>query len=57
MADTEDLKSSGSDTVWVRVPSPAPYAAITQLAECLLPKQDVAGSTPVSRSIYASVAQ
>ena len=25
-------------------------AGVTQLAECLLPKQDVAGSNPVSRS-------
>ncbi len=28
----------------------APRAGVTQLAECLLPKQDVAGSNPVSRS-------
>ena len=26
------------------------YAGVTQLAECLLPKQNVAGSNPVSRS-------
>ena len=28
----------------------ASRAGVTQLAECLLPKQDVAGSNPVSRS-------
>jgi hypothetical protein len=28
----------------------ASRAGVTQLAECLLPKQDVAGSSPVSRS-------
>ena len=30
--------------------SPDSRAGVTQLAECLLPKQDVAGSNPVSRS-------
>ena len=26
------------------------YAGVTQLVECLLPKQDAAGSSPVTRS-------
>ena len=29
-------------------------AGVTQLAECLLPKQNVAGSNPVSRSTFPS---
>jgi hypothetical protein len=29
---------------------PSSRAGVTQLAECLLPKQNVAGSNPVSRS-------
>ena len=29
---------------------PSPPAGVTQSVECLLPKQDVAGSNPVSRS-------
>ncbi len=32
-------------------------AGITQLVECKLPKLDVAGSSPVARSIYASNSQ
>ena len=39
---------------YVKEPEPSrlPFsrAGVTQLAECLLPKQDVAGSNPVSRS-------
>ena len=31
-------------------------AGVTQLAECLLPKQDVAGSSPVSRSTFSVTA-
>ena len=31
----------------------ASRAGVTQLAECLLPKQNVAGSNPVSRSTSA----
>ena len=33
----------------------ASRAGVTQLAECLLPKQNVAGSNPVSRSTFPSV--
>ena len=34
----------------------ASRAGVTQLAECLLPKQNVAGSNPVSRSTLFSTA-
>ena len=34
---------------------PSLRAGVTQLAECLLPKQNVAGSNPVSRSTFPFV--
>lgn len=35
---------------------PLTNAGVTQLVECVLPKHNVAGSSPVSRSIFAFIA-
>ena len=53
MADTGDLKSPGSDTVPVRVRSPAPsgsseYRGVEQLAARRAHNPEVAGSSPAS---------
>jgi hypothetical protein len=37
-------------------PRTGPWAELTQLVECQLPKLDVAGSTPVLRSIFPLMA-
>ena len=36
--------------IWAWALSPGKSAGVTQLAECLLPKQDVEGSSPFTRS-------
>ena len=69
LVDTGDLKSPGSDTVPVRVRSPAPssasvpwntgrsqyYPGVAQLVARLLWEQDAAGSNPVTRTkLYAA---
>ena len=51
MVDTGDLKSPGSDTVPVRVRSPAPfikYRGVEQLVARRAHNPEVAGSSPVS---------
>ena len=62
MADTGDLKSPGSDTVPVRVRSPAPsgsseYRGVEQLAARRAHNPEVAGSNPVPAIFYAQLAQ
>ena len=44
-------------TAWSLATIDASRAGVTQLAECLLPKQNVAGSNPVSRSTLPSPLQ
>ena len=54
MVDTGDLKSPGSDTVPVRVRSPAPlfeYRGVEQLVARRAHNPEVAGSSPVSATI------
>ena len=54
MADALDLKSPGSDTVPVRVRSPAPlfeYRGVEQLVARRAHNPEVAGSSPVSATI------
>ena len=56
MADTGDLKSPGSDTVPVRVRSPAPsgsseYRGVEQLAARRAHNPEVAGSSPAPATI------
>ena len=52
LVDTGDLKSPGSDTVPVRVRSPAPlpikYRGVEQLVARRAHNPEVAGSSPVS---------
>ena len=59
MADTGDLKSPGSDTVPVRVRSPAPsgsseYRGVEQLAARRAHNPEVAGSSPVSATMLCN---
>ncbi len=53
LVDTGDLKSPGSDTVPVRVRSPAPssYRGVEQLVARRAHNPEVAGSSPVSATI------
>ena len=53
MVDTGDLKSPGSDTVPVRVRSPAPskYRGVEQLVARRAHNPEVAGSSPASATI------
>ena len=54
MVDTGDLKSPGSNTVPVRVRSPAPqilYRGVEQLVARRAHNPEVAGSSPVSATI------
>ena len=54
MVDTGDLKSPGSDTVPVRVRSPAPlflYRGVEQLVARRAHNPEVAGSSPVSATM------
>ena len=60
MADTGDLKSPGSDTVPVRVRSPAPsgpseYRGVEQLAARRAHNPEVAGSSPASATRSVTV--
>jgi hypothetical protein len=60
MADTGDLKSPGSDTVPVRVRSPAPsgpseYRGVEQLAARRAHNPEVAGSSPASATKSVTV--
>ena len=62
MADAPDLGSGAerrkSSSLFVRTVSRfLPYAVVAQLVECHLAKVDVAGPSPVYRSIFAGVAQ
>ena len=62
MADTGDLKSPGSDTVPVRVRSPAPsgfseYRGVEQLAARRAHNPEVAGSSPAPATKHGGVAQ
>ena len=53
MVDTGDLKSPGSNTVPVRVRSPAPnqYRGVEQLVARRAHNPEVAGSSPVSATM------
>lgn len=49
---TPDLKSCGSNTVWVRFPPAAHIGDWRNWLACLLWEQEVAGSNPVSPTIF-----
>ena len=57
LVDTGDLKSPGSDTVPVRVRSPAPssYRGVEQLVARRAHNPEVAGSSPVPAPIKKTV--
>ena len=57
MVDTGDLKSPGSDTVPVRVRSPAPslYRGVEQLVARRAHNPEVVGSSPASATIRTAV--